>query len=124
MNNARFCNHCGDVLNGRSDKKFCDDQCRNNFNNKINSVDLHEIRSINNILKRNRRILSEMVNGSVKVKVNKHMLYEKGFNFLYHTHISAEVNGTVYKVCYDYGYQSMASEEVIVLKCGKLQGNH
>ncbi|MFA6947300.1 MAG: DUF2116 family Zn-ribbon domain-containing protein, partial [Pedobacter sp.] len=31
----RECLDCGAALRGRTDKKFCDDQCRSNFNNRM-----------------------------------------------------------------------------------------
>lgn len=31
----RSCLDCGKALVGRADKKFCDDSCRNNYNNRI-----------------------------------------------------------------------------------------
>ena len=36
MNNViakfnKICHYCGAELKGRSDKKFCDDYCRNNY---------------------------------------------------------------------------------------------
>ena len=37
------CLECGEAFNGRIDKKFCSDYCRNTYNNKINN-DTHFIR--------------------------------------------------------------------------------
>ena len=31
------CLECKDPIIGRADKKFCSDQCRNTYNNKLNS---------------------------------------------------------------------------------------
>ena len=33
---AQKCLQCDKVIRGRIDKKFCDDWCRNNFNNALN----------------------------------------------------------------------------------------
>ncbi|RYF12576.1 MAG: DUF2116 family Zn-ribbon domain-containing protein, partial [Flavobacteriales bacterium] len=35
----RFCLDCNTEIKGRADKKFCDDQCRNNYNNRRKSED-------------------------------------------------------------------------------------
>jgi hypothetical protein len=43
---------------GREDKKFCSDGCRNN--NKINKDSTNFMRNINNKLRKNYRILSEL----------------------------------------------------------------
>ena len=59
MPEERACLDCGAVLRGRSDKKFCDDQCRNNYNNQLNSESYNLVRNINNKLKRNRRVMGE-----------------------------------------------------------------
>ena len=32
------CLECGEKIIGRSDKKFCNDACRNSYNNKQNKV--------------------------------------------------------------------------------------
>ncbi|MCH5686755.1 DUF2116 family Zn-ribbon domain-containing protein [Niabella sp. W65] len=46
------CMACGKPVKGRSDKKFCDDYCRNAYNNRANGINSGIIRSINNDLKR------------------------------------------------------------------------
>ena len=33
------CKHCGNAVHGRLDKQFCDDQCRNTYNNKAKRKD-------------------------------------------------------------------------------------
>ena len=67
MNMEKTCLDCGNVIHGRADKKFCNDLCRNNYNNQLNSNSYNLIRNINNILKRNRRIMEEL-NPSGKTK--------------------------------------------------------
>jgi hypothetical protein len=47
----RFCLDCQEPLIGRSDKKFCNDACRSNFNNKLKTQDQNYVRRINAILK-------------------------------------------------------------------------
>ena len=80
----RFCSDCGEKLVGRADKKFCNDQCRNNFNNKANSDTNSVMRNINNILRKNRRIMEELVcNEEGKAKSTGKKLKEKGFNLDY-----------------------------------------
>ena len=38
MKEEKRCLECGDVIKGRADKKFCDDQCRSNYNMAIGAV--------------------------------------------------------------------------------------
>ncbi len=54
------CLECGEPFSGRIDKKFCSDYCRNSFNNKINKESKNLIRNINNRLRKNHRLLSEL----------------------------------------------------------------
>lgn len=57
---TKNCLDCGDKLVGREDKKFCSDSCRNAFNNKINKDSTNYMRNINNKLRKNYRILSDL----------------------------------------------------------------
>lgn len=97
------CLECREPLRGRTDKKFCSDQCRNSYNNEHNSYSNNYIRNVNNTLRKNRRILAELTPDS-KSKVNKNKLLEKGFNFNYYTNVYTTQKGTIYYFCYDYGY--------------------
>ena len=36
------CLRCNKPFNGRSDKKFCSDKCRNDFNHKLNKKETNE----------------------------------------------------------------------------------
>src|SRR3546814_5057939 len=76
----RKCMDCGEPLVGRADKKFCDDACRANYNNRRNSGESGYLRKVNNILKRNRKILAKLSpEGGGKVKWKT--LINDGFNF-------------------------------------------
>ncbi|MBI4648431.1 MAG: hypothetical protein HY738_18070 [Bacteroidia bacterium] len=99
----RKCPECGEPLVGRIDKKFCCDQCRNNYNNRLNSDNTNLVRNINNILRKNRRILMEL-NPEGKIKLSKNKLITKGFNFNFHTNIHNTKNGHTYYFCYEQGY--------------------
>lgn len=97
------CAECGDEFTGRADKKFCSDQCRTSFNNKLNSDANNYVRNINNILRKNRRILAGL-NPNGKSKVHKDKLLEKGFKFSYFTNIYTTKAGKSYYFCYEQGY--------------------
>lgn len=97
------CIECGDEMMGRSDKKFCSDQCRTGHNNKLNSDSNNFVRNINNILRKNRRILAQF-NPRGKAKVHRDKLLEEGFKFSYFTNIYRPKNGNIYYFCYEYGY--------------------
>ncbi len=101
----RQCIDCGESLNGRADKKFCSDQCRNSHNNRLNSDDNNFMRNVNNILRRNRRILADLTPATEgKATLPKDKVSELGFHFGYHTHMHITRKGTTYYFCYEYGY--------------------
>ena len=99
-----YCQCCAQVLHGRMDKKFCDEGCRNNFNNQQNSVENKEIRIINRILKRNRAILLALFALEKKpTNIEKERLLLEGFNFRYMTQQGVGSDGQSYQICYDVG---------------------
>ena len=102
-NNNRVCENCEDVITGRSDKRFCSDYCRNTKHNQLNRDSSNYIRKVNNILRRNRRIL-ERFNPNGKAKVMGTALMEEGFNFAYYTNVYETKKGSRYYFCYDQGY--------------------
>ena len=103
--NDKVCLHCQKPLKGRVDKKFCDDYCRNNYNNRLNSDATPLVRNINNTLRRNRRILEEVKTGGDKFGfATREKLLSKGFRFQYCTHTYTNNQGETYYYCYDYGY--------------------
>jgi predicted nucleic acid-binding Zn ribbon protein len=112
----KFCLSCGEPIKGRTDKKFCDDQCRSNYNNRLNSENSVQIRIVNNILKKNRKLLEAAVGVDGKGKISKQKLMEKGFNFKYFTQMHTTQKGSVYKLCYEYAYLLIENDFVFVVK--------
>lgn len=111
----RKCQECGDTLRGRADQKYCSDQCRNAFNNKLMSETNNMIRQINRILKKNQLILS-FLNPAGKTTVSQSDLLINGFNFNYFTNVYATQNGRVFHFCYDHGYSMVDSEKVLLVQ--------
>ncbi len=99
----RLCKECGEPVVGRSDKIFCSVECRTAYNNRLNRDANNFVRNINNILRKNRRILAEL-NPEGKTKIHRDKLLEKGFKFSYFTNLYRTRNGNVYHFCYDQGY--------------------
>ena len=114
---GKICLACDRPIKGRIDKKFCDDSCRNNYNNRLNSDSTPLIRTINNILRRNRRILFDILGGSEKpVLVEKERLIAKGFHFEFFTEQFTNDKEEVYYYCYDYGYRVLKGEKYMAVK--------
>jgi predicted nucleic acid-binding Zn ribbon protein len=105
----RTCLDCGEPIKGRSDKKFCADQCRNNFNNRLNRNEMNFIRNVQNILRRNRRILDEL-NREEPTRVHRDELIARGFNFTFHTHTFTAKDEVTYFFCFDQGYRDLGNE--------------
>lgn len=115
--NQKQCLECAKVLRGRIDKKFCDDYCRNNYNNKLNSDQHKTVRNINNILRRNRRILAQLLPASEDtVKVNMQKLLQLHFDFTYFTHIYITQKGAQYTFCYEFGYLKLEQDKVLIVR--------
>jgi predicted nucleic acid-binding Zn ribbon protein len=115
------CPECGEKIVGRSDKKFCSDECRNNFNNKQNSNTTNYIRNVNNLLRKNRRILEELAPDG-KTKVHKNKLNEKGFDFKHITHLYKTQKGSTYLYCYEYGYLPLENDYFLII-CNDKENN-
>ncbi len=111
----RLCPECGEPITGRIDKKFCSDLCRNAFNNKVNSDSTNYVRNINNILRKNRRILEDLLQGD-KTTVSRQKLLDKGFNFKYITNQSTTKNHHTYFYCYEFGFLPLENELVLIVK--------
>ncbi len=114
---SRLCLNCKKPVKGRTDKKFCDDYCRNNYNNQLKSNTINLVRNINNALGKNRRILDSLfTEGEGMAKTNKNKLLQKGFQFKYLTHTYTNKKGDTYFFCYDIGYLPLESDWYLLVK--------
>ena len=114
---AKTCLQCGKQLRGRSDKKFCDDYCRNNYNNQLKAHVNNYVRNINNILAKNRRILEECLAEAEETgKTTRQKLLQSGFQFKYITHTYTNKKGNTYFFCYDYGYLPLDNDWFLVVR--------
>lgn len=100
------CLECEEMFLGRSDKKFCSDSCRSSHNNRLNSDATNFVRNINNILRKNRRIL-EALNPNGKARIHKDKLMEEGFKFSYFTNQYVTKSGNIYHFCYEQGWMEL-----------------
>lgn len=109
------CLECGTKIIGRSDKKFCDDACRNAYNNKQNKDATNLIRNTNNKLRKNYRILQNL-NPKDKTKVGKKKLVDLGFDFNLFTSIYTTKAGNVYYFVYNQGYLVLENDYYALVK--------
>ena len=111
----KACLECGEKIIGREDKKFCSDGCRNAYNNKMNKDSNNIMRNINNKLRKNYRILTEL-NVDGKSKTTKTKLLGKGFDFDFFTNILKTKTGNTYYFLYDQGYMLLENDFYILVK--------
>lgn len=113
----KLCLNCEKPVKGRTDKKFCDDYCRNNYNNQLKSNTINLVRNVNNALGKNRRILEDLfIPGEEMAKTTKSKLLQKGFQFKYFTHTYTNKKGNVYFFCYDLGYLPLENDWYLLVK--------
>lgn len=114
----KVCLECGGKITGRSDKKFCSDQCRVAYNNKLNRNETAYMNNVTNILRKNRRVLMEL-NLTGKTKVNRDKLNDKGFDFNYFTSQYKTKDGSVYNFCYEQGYLPLENNWYLLVVKGE-----
>ena len=111
----RKCLECGEPLRGRADQKFCNDLCRNAYNNKKLGKATNYMRKVNRILKQNHAILCDL-NPDEKSITFRSVLEKQGFQFDYHTHVYTTRNGRVYYFIYDQGYSELENNKFVLVK--------
>ncbi len=108
------CLECNEKITGRIDKKFCGDHCRNSYNNRINRTSKNLIRNINNRLRKNYKILSDL-SASGETKISRSILFDKGFNFKLFTSTEVGKNGNNVFYIYDQGYAKLAPDTFLLV---------
>jgi predicted nucleic acid-binding Zn ribbon protein len=99
----RTCLSCGGILIGRSDKRYCSDQCRFIANYKVKQKTQKSILDTNRILRKNRSILHSLCPHG-KTIVRKEVLESLGYNINFFTSLFITAEKQVYYLCYDYGW--------------------
>ncbi len=104
MRLQKACLYCKKELIGRTDKKFCDPQCKSAYQyQQSKEQPARFYNKVDNQLKLNRKILKEYNKGG-KVTVRAEILKEKGFNANFFTHYWKNNKGDVYLFAYEYGF--------------------
>lgn len=112
----KSCGECGKVVAGRSDKKFCSDECRIAYNNRRYRDDLTVVLSVNRILKKNYIILNRIYLKGIR-RTDLITLSESGFNRLYFTSVKESRTGRRKEYfCYDLSFSINEKLEVRIKK--------
>ncbi len=117
LSQNRTCTACSTAIQGRSDKKFCSEYCRNSYNNQQKTNEQF-VRSINSLLRRNRQIIKLFLEtiGPDAVVFRDDML-RRGFHFEYYTHARKDKEGQAIRFCYEYGYAPTAHGYYRLVRC-------
>lgn len=116
---SRACKACRKIIRGRTDKKFCNDHCRNTYNNHLRAPENAYIRNITKTIRKNRSILKSLLGAKKNKEIDRTELVEQGFRFRYHTHTENQMRGNDIVCCYDVGYQPIEKDKVRLLRVNK-----
>ena len=97
----RCCRECGARLRGRSDKRFCGDFCRNSFHNRRNRETNRLVGKVNQILRRNYRILKWALKQGEGYRITAAGLLRLGFNHQWYTRMVGREKGREAFLVYD-----------------------
>lgn len=113
----RVCRQCGDRIRGRSDKRFCDDRCRNQFHNQQRRLPVltERARQIQRRLTQNRRVLEGCLGGRKRCIISRDELLLRGFLFDLFSQRRQEAD-RIYFYCLDLGYRLMDAGRVLVFR--------
>jgi hypothetical protein len=102
-------------MEGRSDKKFCGDQCRASHNNAQRSQSERLIMEVNKVLRKNRTLLKQLNPTGMSI-IRKEFLSQNGFNFNYFTSRYKTRDGNEYWFCYDIGWMYLEDEKIRIIE--------
>ena len=116
MEETRRCQECETVIQGRSDKRFCSDYCRNTFHNRVNRDANHIRDQIHQKLRKNRRVLKELLCDKVRRIISREKLLYHGFYMGYITEITNTRNEKKLYSVYEYGYRFIEKDRVLLIR--------
>ena len=106
------CPICDALLLGRTDKKYCSDQCRYIANNKHKIKNEYLILDINKRLRKNRAILKKLCPAG-KAVIRKEMLDAMGYDVtVFSSLFFLTSNKQLYYICYDYAFMPLIEHNV------------
>lgn len=112
----KICQQCNKEMQGRSDKKFCSVQCKNDFNQAIKVATFSAVQKIDGILHKNHQILATVLGNRVSTNIPRLELDAMGFNFNYFTNTYTNTRGKQYHYIYDYSWMEFSTQVVTIYK--------
>jgi len=99
-------------LTGRTDKKYCDAQCKSSHQYKRERQNPERFyKKVDNQLRLNRRILKEY-NKAGKATVRSSVLLQIGFDPNFFTHYWKNKKGDVYLFVYEFGFLKLKEKTI------------
>ncbi|MES2328149.1 MAG: hypothetical protein V4539_01015 [Bacteroidota bacterium] len=111
----RLCLNCEKPISGRSDKKYCNDVCKNEHHNQNTSDFAYIEKRLKKKLKSNRDILKEILGQQNSCVVSKDLLVGKGYEMNYLTHYR-DVASKRYYYVFDHGFCEEKNGDLKVVK--------
>jgi hypothetical protein len=115
-NNTPQCRYCGKPVRGRSDKLYCDVNCKNAFHNLTHQQDRRDVLQIDRILKHNRKILKDVLGDRLKAQVPRAELIQQGLQFEFHTHQQKHSRNRSVTCCYEFGYVCLGEKKMLIVR--------
>ena len=109
------CIVCSSDIFGRSDKRFCSDNCRAVFHQSENKSVSALVKKTNKVLLKNYKILSRF-NPDGKKIINRDRLENAGYSFEFMTQIITTKKGNQYTFCYYQGFMQLEDGKLILVK--------
>ena len=79
------------------------------------------MRSVTNILRKNRRIIRDLLSDNTFANVQKEDLLNNGFRKEYHTQVFVNKQGNRIYYCFEYGYNPMPDNTIKLFYQNKLK---
>lgn len=121
METQKQCLYCDKTIRGRTDKKFCNDYCRNYYNYLLKAKDGAAEKEINKILSRNRRVLQQISEEGKYVSIPRERLLSMGFDQRFCTEVYFTKSNSVCFFCYEYGFVLSSGNLAFVFERSKYQ---
>lgn len=114
----KHCPVCGKNIVGRSDKKFCSPSCKNKFHHPSQYVKGETIKTVNQFLFQNYKILESIFKDETKNKlmVPRILLDKMGFHFNYCTGCYFNNKNKLYHYIYDYSWMEFSTQEIMLIR--------
>ena len=109
------CLYCAsEIKSGRSDRRYCNVQCRTSYHNKRYEKNTTSIKYINDILRKNHKIL-RYLNPNGQTTIRKAVLLDLDYNFNYFTNIFKSKSDRLYYFCYDIGIAEAPNDKINIV---------